>query len=188
MLLKNKAILIFLVTIGFLIILFASAFKLLNEKPLLNDSHKKSEIKNDLLYAQIEKLEYNKKDDKLDITLSTNFLDFSFANVTIYDSSDQKIVQTSATIMNGQFNAPADTYKTSIKEGEYYAVLSIDVDKNGSFVSNKKVIEKYGNADDISIQQKGNDRLTIKNEENNKFSIYINTNNKIPINGISLDK
>jgi len=188
MLLKNKAILIFLVTIGFLIILLAATFKLLNEKPILNDAHKTSEIKNNLLYAQIEKLEYNKKDDKLDITLSTNFLDFSFANVTIYDSSDQKVAQTSATIMNGRFSAPADTYKTSIKEGDYYAVLSVDVDKNGSFVSNKKVIEKYGNADDISIQQKGNDRLTIKNEENDKFSIYINTNNKMPINGISLDK
>ncbi|HDR8110392.1 TPA: hypothetical protein QCZ04_003465 [Bacillus cereus] len=181
---KNKAILIFLVTIGFLIILLAATFKLLNEKPILNDAHKTSEIKNDLLYAQIEKLEYNKKDDKLDITLSTNFLDFSFANVTIYDSSDQKIVQTSATIMNGQFNAPADTYKTSIKEGEYYAVLSVDVDKNGSFVSNKKVIEEYGNAHDISIAVEGNESVAVKSESKDKFSIYINTNNKVPITGV----
>ncbi|WP_033717676.1 hypothetical protein [Bacillus cereus] len=185
---KNRNILITFMTIVVLLVLSTFAYQFSTKKVVLNNDKIKSEITKEPLYAHIDKLEYRKSEDKLDITLSTNFLDFTFANVTIYDSSNQKITRTSATIMNGRFNAPADTYKTSIEKGEYYAVLSVDVDKESSMLSNKKVIEQYGNADDISIQQKGNDKFTIQTEGNDKFSIYINTKNKMPIDGVSLDK
>ncbi|PFK62324.1 hypothetical protein [Bacillus thuringiensis] len=185
---KNRNIPIIFIAIIILLVLSTAAYQFSIKKAGLNNNKITSEIKKEPLYARIDKLEYRKSEDKLDITLSTNFLDFTFANVTIYDSTHQKVTQTSATIMNGRFNAPADTYKASIEKGEYYAVLSVDVDKESSFLSNRKVIEQYGNAHDISTQQKGNDRLTIKTEANDKFSIYISTNNKIPIDDVSLDK
>lgn len=167
-----------------LLVLSTFAYQFSTKKVVLNNDKITSEIKKEPLYAHIDKLEYRKSEDKLDITLSTNFLDFTFANVTIYDSTHQKVTQTSATIMNGRFNAPADTYKASIEKGDYYAVLSVDVDKESSLLSNRKVIEQYGNAHDISTQQKGNNKFTIKTENDNKFSIYINTNNQIQIEGV----
>ncbi|WP_157812348.1 hypothetical protein [Bacillus cereus] len=182
--LKNRNILIIFMAIVVLLVLSTFAYQFSAKKVALNNNKTTSEIKKGPLYAHIDKLEYRKNEDKLDITLSTNFLDFTFANVTIYNSIHQKIAQTSATIMNGRFNAPADTYKTSIEKGEYYAVLNVDVDKESSLLSNKKVIENYGNAHDISAQQEGNDKVTIKTEKNDKFSIYINTNNQRDIEGI----
>lgn len=184
MLFKNRNILIIFMAIVVLLVLSTFAYQFSTKKVVLNNDKITSEIKKEPLYAHIDKLEYHKSEDKLDITLSTNFLDFTFANATIYDSTHQQIAQTSATIMNGRFNAPADTYKTSIEKGEYYAVLSVDVDKESSLLSNRKVIEKYGNAHDISTQQEGNEKITIKSEKNDKFSIYINTNNQTHIEGI----
>ncbi|MDA2578263.1 hypothetical protein PDR31_01730 [Bacillus cereus] len=184
MLFKNRNIPIIFIAIVILLVLSTFVYQISAKKVALNNNKTTSEIKKTPLYARIDKLEYRKSEDKLDITLSTNFLDFTFANVTIYDSTHQKIADTSATIMNGRFNAPADTYKTSIEKGKYYAVLRIDVDKERSLLSNRKVIEQYGNVHDISTQQKGNDKVTIKTENDNKFSISINTNNQTHIEGI----
>ncbi len=145
--------------------------------------------KKEALYAQLNKLHYNNETNKLTISLSTNIPDSTTATILVYNSKASgynDYTTTSTEEIDGGKIQTTLFPSTTVKNGEYFVKIIIDVLSEKDISKNKHLTEKLGWGHELEKQYSENTLVKIRNVTNKSYTIEVNTKNSISIeNGFS---
>ncbi|MBY0600179.1 hypothetical protein [Bacillus bingmayongensis] len=148
-----------------------------------------SETKKVMLYAQLDKLDYNKETNKINLSLTTNIPDSTSATIKVYSSQKSENYDytaiSSEILKDGKLQATLSP-SFPVKNGQYYVKITIDV-SNGEYTSsNKHLIDTLGSGYKIEEQYSGSTLVKVRNTSYDRYTLDIDTKNILSIeNGFS---
>ncbi|MGG0150694.1 hypothetical protein [Bacillus mycoides] len=184
------------ILVVFIAIIFCLSLKVIfGDKPASNTETSTNvkdaapETQKEKLSAQLDKLDYNKETNKLNLSLTTNIPDSTKATIKVYSSKKSEnydyIATSSEVFKDGKLQTTLSP-SLLVENGQYYVKVIIDVSTGEYTPKNKHLIDKLGSRYEVEKQYSGDTLVRIRDISSEKYAIEIDTKNIISIeNGFS---